>query len=131
MTFLRDILSRKGQLYGRISGKLNFTRRSFVLLLTCGRLRSILHDETLYPLPFTFLPERFLDEKGRLSTSAAAEAANIAFGFGRRICPGLYLAENSVFLGIATILAVFDIRRTVDEMGREVVPEVEYDGFIR
>jgi cytochrome P450 len=99
--------------------------------LICHRPRSILHDETLYPSPFTFLPDRFLNEKGRLSTSDATEAVNSAFGFGRRICPGLYLAENSVFLGIATILTVFDISRAVDEMGREVVPEVEYDGFIR
>jgi hypothetical protein len=29
------------------------------------------------------------------------------FGFGRRICPGNYLAENTLFLAIAQSLAVF------------------------
>jgi hypothetical protein len=44
----------------------------------------------------------------------------------------MYLAENSVFLGIANILAVFDISKAVDSRTGEVItPAVEYDGFIR
>ena len=44
-----------------------------------------------------------------------------------RICPGMYLAEDSVFLAIATILATFDI--TVGE--RQEKPVVQSDGFNR
>ncbi len=44
----------------------------------------------------------------------------------------MYLAENSVFLAIATLLAVFNISKAVDPVtGEEITPDVEYDGFIR
>ncbi|KAL0570132.1 hypothetical protein V5O48_011837 [Marasmius crinis-equi] len=106
---------------------------------------SILHDETIFPDPLEFKPERYLDSKGNLNTGKgeASEAVGIAFGFGRRLvfppvalmswltfgnlrlCPGLYLAENSVWLFIATALTVFDIRPDPNEP-----PRVEYDGYI-
>ncbi|KAF8911741.1 cytochrome P450 [Mucidula mucida] len=89
---------------------------------------SMMHDEDIFPDPSVFNPERYLLGVGGLDASEAVESA---FGFGRRICPGMYLAENSVFLTVATILATFDIRRVVDPVTRvEVLPEVEYDGFI-
>ncbi|KAI0318125.1 cytochrome P450, partial [Amylostereum chailletii] len=46
------------------------------------------HNESVYPDPMSFKPERFLHgEKVR-------EPNTIAFGWGRRICPGRFLAEN-------------------------------------
>ncbi|EMD36023.1 hypothetical protein CERSUDRAFT_138759 [Gelatoporia subvermispora B] len=54
--------------------------------------------------PEAFLPERFLD-----LTQPTADPALWAFGFGRRICPGRHMGENSVFIMIATLLTVFDI----------------------
>ncbi|OJT10986.1 O-methylsterigmatocystin oxidoreductase [Trametes pubescens] len=56
--------------------------------------------------PYTFAPERFLAAD---SEDMPPDPAVWAFGFARRICPGRYLAENSVFILIATILAMFDI----------------------
>lgn len=47
--------------------------------------RSLLHDEKIYPQPFEFLPERYLDGKGSLKTLNRFEDPSIiAFGFGRR-----------------------------------------------
>jgi len=54
--------------------------------------------------PKAFIPERFLD-----SSQPELDPASWAFGFGRRICPGKALAENSVFILIASILASFHI----------------------
>ncbi|TFK41697.1 cytochrome P450 [Crucibulum laeve] len=96
---------------------------------------SILHDESIFPEPSKFSPERYLEgdvehpnvEENRASP---AEVAESAFGYGRRICPGLYLAKNSIFLSIATILYVFSISKALDENGNEVTPDVQYDGFI-
>ncbi|EMD36008.1 hypothetical protein CERSUDRAFT_96232 [Gelatoporia subvermispora B] len=54
--------------------------------------------------PHSFLPERFLDP-----SEPTIDPALWAFGFSRRICPGRFLAENSIFIIIATLLATFDI----------------------
>lgn len=48
-----------------------------------------------------------------------------------RICPGLYLADNSIFLAVATMLAVINITKARDEQGKEIIPDVDYRGFIR
>ncbi|KZT25794.1 cytochrome P450 [Neolentinus lepideus HHB14362 ss-1] len=54
--------------------------------------------------PEEFIPERFLDED-----VPTPDPASWVFGFGRRVCPGRFLAENSVFVIVANILAAFDI----------------------
>ncbi|OCH91989.1 cytochrome P450 [Obba rivulosa] len=54
--------------------------------------------------PQAFLPERFLDP-----SHPTVDPSMWMFGFGRRICPGSVLAENSIFITIATLLASFDI----------------------
>ncbi|KAF7974983.1 hypothetical protein HWV62_10733 [Athelia sp. TMB] len=92
---------------------------------------SMLHDEEIYPEPSEFRPERYLAEDGQLRALQRAEdPAQIAFGFGRRVCPGMSLAENSVFLAIATLLYVFNISKAKNASGEDITPAVEYDGFI-
>ncbi|KAK0449604.1 cytochrome P450 [Desarmillaria tabescens] len=87
---------------------------------------TIMHDEDTFPNPSEFRPERYLGPGNGVS-----EIVESAFGFGRRICPGMHLAENSVFLAIATLLAVFNISKAMDPVtGEEITPDVEYDGFI-
>ncbi|KAG6884867.1 hypothetical protein C0993_007648 [Termitomyces sp. T159_Od127] len=51
-----------------------------------------------------FIPERFLNP-----TCTTIDPAVWAFGFGRRVCPGKALAENTLFAVISTIIAAFDI----------------------
>jgi hypothetical protein len=41
-----------------------------------------------------------------------------------RICPGRNLADTNLWIAIATILALFRIRKTRDENGKENEPEV-------
>ncbi|KAF9265139.1 hypothetical protein L218DRAFT_899478, partial [Marasmius fiardii PR-910] len=56
----------------------------------------------------------------------------IAFGFGRRICPGRHLAMNSIWLAMTYLLTSFTIVKEVDDEWKEIDPVVEYlDGFIR
>ena len=43
----------------------------------------------------------------------------------------MYLAQNSIFIAICMMLYVFDISMAVDEGGEPVVPDVEYQGFMR
>lgn len=82
------------------------------------RNRNMLHDREIYPDPFTFNPDRHIATAER---PAQRDPRTICFGFGRRICPGMHLAEASLFSSIAMTLAVFDISKAV-ENGVEITP---------
>ncbi|KAJ7080834.1 cytochrome P450 [Mycena belliarum] len=84
---------------------------------------AILHDEAAYPDPFAFKPERFLLDGKR---DPAVPGAGIAFGFGRRICPGKHLASSSVWITAVSILASFDITKAIGEDGQTIEPTYEY-----
>ena len=73
--------------------------------------RAILHDPAVYPEPDAFKPERFLDKDGNLRDDSICSSA---FGYGRRVCPGRYLAEITLFIVVASLLSVFNIERGED-----------------
>ncbi|OSD02652.1 cytochrome P450 [Trametes coccinea BRFM310] len=92
---------------------------------------SMLQDPAVFSEPQQFRPERFLDKQGRLRQLERHEDPSvIGFGFGRRICPGMYFALNSIFIGIATMLYTFNISRQRGDDGKEVLPSVDFRGFI-
>ncbi|KAH6641002.1 cytochrome P450 [Chaetomium tenue] len=64
------------------------------------------HDESVYTEPFRFWPERYLS-KEQGGNDEPLPVGN--FGFGRRICIGRNLAENSLLIVLATMLATVDI----------------------
>ncbi|KAL5478381.1 hypothetical protein ACEPAI_2565 [Sanghuangporus weigelae] len=90
---------------------------------------AILRDPKRYPEPDKFIPERWLPAAGE---DRPLDANKTAFGFGRRICPGRFFAENSVFIGAASIMAMFDIQKAVDEHGTQITPAEDYvSGIVR
>jgi cytochrome P450 len=76
----------------------------------------LLHDPATYKDPGDFQPERFLAPRNE------PDRTQIAFGFGRRICPGRYFADSSLFLNIAQSLACFNYEKAVDANGRVIEP---------
>lgn len=70
----------------------------------------------------TFNPDRFLSSEGH---EPETDPGKFVFGFGRRICPGRILAENSLFLTIAQSLAVFNISKPVVD-GKPVEPAIKF-----
>ncbi|KAF8902856.1 cytochrome P450 [Mucidula mucida] len=98
--------------------------------LIIGNVWAIFRNEQDYPEPDRFKPERFIKTDGKDLPPNPAEVAT--FGFGRRACPGRYLALNSAWLAIASMLAAFSLAPAQDEHGRDIVPEPRYtDGHIR
>jgi len=85
---------------------------------------AMLNNEQDYPEPREFRPKRFL-RNGKLDSSVK-DPMDIAFGFGRRGCPGKHLAHSTVTLAAASVLTTFDLLKKVDENGREIEPKREY-----
>ncbi|TFK84330.1 cytochrome P450 [Polyporus arcularius HHB13444] len=91
---------------------------------------AILHDEKTYPEPAKYNPDRFLRPDGSLDPNVR-DPSVAAFGFGRRICPGRFMAVDSIWITIANVLSVFEIRKAVGEDGKEITPDGEYHrGFL-
>jgi cytochrome P450 len=67
----------------------------------------MLHDESVYGEDLeAFRPERFM--KGD-QLDPSIPAPMVAFGFGRRICPGQDAAEATVWITIASLVSAFDM----------------------
>ncbi|KAF5364421.1 hypothetical protein D9758_010689 [Tetrapyrgos nigripes] len=88
-----------------------------------GNIWAILHDESIYPDPYKFDPERFVEGEGR---TVQPHPKTWAFGFGRRICPGRWFALDTAYLTIACILATCHIKCALDENGNEIPAKLEY-----
>jgi len=86
--------------------------------LIVTNLWAMLHDPEIYPDPLKFDPERHISAPGKVTQR---DPRTICFGYGRRICPGMYLAEASLFCTISNVLAVFNISKAV-ENGIEITP---------
>ncbi|KZS98116.1 cytochrome P450 [Sistotremastrum niveocremeum HHB9708] len=73
---------------------------------------AILRDENEYPEPSKFKPERFLETRdGKPALrSDVLDPHSVFFGIGRRNCSGQQLALDSVWITLATLLTVFEIR---------------------
>ncbi|KAF8884723.1 cytochrome P450 [Gymnopilus junonius] len=85
---------------------------------------AMLHNEDVYPDPFSFNPDRFMKD-GKIDKSVR-DPAHACWGFGRRICPGRYMAFGAVWIAIASLLTVFDIKKAVDEDGNVIELSHEY-----
>jgi len=98
---------------------------SMVLLNAWG----LHHDEKKFPDHDVFDPDHF---KGQMDLAPTLFAGSdeesrdhYAYGSGRRICPGIHLAERNLFIGIAKLLWAFDIAPGKDESGNVIEPNVD------
>ncbi|KAK3335186.1 cytochrome P450 [Cercophora scortea] len=93
-------------------------------------------DPKRHPEPRRFNPDRYMDDHQSLADAAAnpdgTKRDQFTFGAGRRICPGIHVAERSLFLGISRILWGFNIEPARDAQGNPIIPDQEKltQGFV-
>ncbi|KAJ8094055.1 hypothetical protein PM082_009945 [Marasmius tenuissimus] len=87
------------------------------------------HDPARHPEPHKFNPDRYINDN-----TLASESANLAdpyardhwmFGVGRRICPGMWVAEREIFLVVARMIWAFNL----ESIPSEPIDLREYDGL--
>ncbi|KIW10225.1 hypothetical protein PV08_11186 [Exophiala spinifera] len=91
---------------------------------------AIHRDPELYPSPDEFNPARWLEPEYPTFREPLTKFPNLqnysCFGFGRRICPGMNIAENSLHLLVARIAWA----ATISPKPGVTVPEYDYtSGF--
>ncbi|KAF8908850.1 cytochrome P450 [Gymnopilus junonius] len=86
------------------------------------------HDPRKYKDPELFNPDRYIDSNGNL----LPDDDMYAYGFGRRICSGKYMASSTVWLVIASVLSTFKIERKKDKFGKDIPLDDQYtDTLVR
>ncbi|RDX42203.1 cytochrome P450 [Lentinus brumalis] len=100
--------------------------------LVLTNTRAIGRSKEHYVDPDEFRPERFLKD-GQLNRDILSPRA-YAFGFGRRICPGMHFGEASLFITVASVLHALTIKPGLDAHGGPTLPSSEdvpmKDGFL-
>ncbi|KAI0263954.1 cytochrome P450 [Gloeopeniophorella convolvens] len=88
---------------------------------------AMLRDPVTYSDPDAFKPERFLDADGDLIDDPTI---SVAFGFGKRICPGRHVADATLFIVVASLLSVFKVQKPRAPEGREIPFDYSYTGAL-
>jgi cytochrome P450 len=91
-------------------------------LWQCNRDRTVFGEDA-----DEFRPERHLDEHGELLPGPIEtyQGGHVSFGFGRRVCVGKDLANESLFINTVRILWAAKLARPQDESGKEVPLDIE------
>ncbi|KAL5518465.1 hypothetical protein ACEPAH_147 [Sanghuangporus vaninii] len=90
---------------------------------------SMHHHPERHPDPYSFNPERYTNDGTNNTESANLsdpyERDHWMFGAGRRICPGMIVAEREIWLAISRMLWAFNMY----EIPGEPIDLNEYDGL--
>ncbi|OAA78163.1 Cytochrome P450 [Akanthomyces lecanii RCEF 1005] len=78
------------------------------------------NDPQVHANPSSFEPERFMAPRNE------PDPAQTIFGHGRRVCPGRFLADMSLFLTLSRVLAVLDVRKAVDKSGQPIDAKLQF-----
>jgi cytochrome P450 len=90
------------------------------------------HDEKRFPNPDVFDPDHYRGVTALASELASGEYEkrdHWAYGAGRRICPGIHLAERNLFLAISKLVWAFDIGPGKNDNGNVIEPDVSHGAY--
>ncbi|TAQ84218.1 hypothetical protein B7494_g7455 [Chlorociboria aeruginascens] len=87
------------------------------------------HDPIKFPNPDTFEPERYAGTTALAAELAASPDYNsrdhYGYGSGRRICPGIHLADRNLFLAMSKLLWAFDFAEKTGPRGEKIEVNVD------
>ncbi|KAF8578766.1 cytochrome P450 [Ramaria rubella] len=90
-----------------------------------GNLWSIHMNPKIYNDPEVYSPERFMDGRSYAGTGGRGHSS---FGWGRRVCPGAYFAERSLYITAARLLWGFTFNKTINpSTGEELQPDASME----
>ena len=69
-------------------------------------LRSVLFDPEIFPSPYTFNPDRWLQAEKQ---GTRLDRYLVTFSKGGRACLGINLAYSEMYLGVAALVSRFNI----------------------
>jgi len=78
------------------------------------------HNDERWEKPEDFMPERYVTHPKLASqyTSDGPDRDHFGYGAGRRVCPGIHLAERNLFVAMAKLLWAFDFRKVTGGDGK-------------
>lgn len=81
----------------------------------------------IHPNPEVFDPARYLDKPlpaaDYINTNNPYDRDHFTYGAGRRVCPGVHVAERSLFINIVRTLWGFNISKKMGKDGTLIEPE--------
>ncbi|KAK5069485.1 hypothetical protein LTR64_008166 [Lithohypha guttulata] len=87
------------------------------------------HDESRFKTPDVFDPDHYKGVTALAPVLAAAtdenERDHYGYGSGRRLCPGIHLAERNLFLAISKLLWAFEFSPGTNDSGDIVLPDTD------
>ncbi|KAJ7445959.1 cytochrome P450 [Mycena galericulata] len=91
------------------------------------------HFLALYDDPEDFIPERYLlTEHGtKLGVDGSSLRETLAFGTGRRFCPGVHLAQNSININAMNLVWAFNFESDIDAEGNSVKADTSQAAYTK
>jgi cytochrome P450 len=81
----------------------------------------------LHPNPDVFDPARYLDKPlpaaDYINSNDPYDRDHFTYGAGRRVCPGVHVAERSLFINIVRTLWGFNVSKKKGPDGKWIEPE--------
>ncbi len=89
----------------------------------------------LHTDPEKFDPSRYLDKPlpaaDYINANNPYERDHFTYGAGRRVCPGVHVAERSLYINIVRTLWAFNITKKIGEDGKLIDPDTTMmQGFL-
>lgn len=124
MTFLFSLLLLTSLIDDWVDGK--FLPKGTIVFINVYGLH---HDEKKFPNPDAFDPDHYAGQTmlaPELASSPDYEARDhYGYGSGRRLCPGIHVAERNLFLAIAKLVWAFDFKPGMNSEGKIVEPDID------